>query len=383
MSKRLWKKACAFLLTVCMLVTMLPVSALAADDPDVPEYDPPDGWVEGDKTAIDGTNLCWKYYYTYGSDASGPYLKAELIIYKDPAAGVDGNYDMIDYTAAAGEGAAPWRQNENVRYDSIYIAEGVTGIGDYAFAQMDTLTNIKIADPASLKDIGAHAFEGDDELVGPIDLSGLTTLGEYAFNGCSQLGEITLGNELKEIPNYAFNNCGLQDIEIPAGVTSIGSHAFAANSFSAAGDFVLPDGLTAIGDYAFHRELNFGENTGFTSVTIPGSIQSIGENAFYNHRQMATVTIKDDGIENTHITVGDRAFGHTSYTAYAKQGTISDEHNQDIQYEGTIGTSFLLPQDIAESNVLINGTNCYTGDISPMKYEGRTNPDCINNGYDE
>ena len=383
MSKRLWKKACAFMLTVCMLVTMLPVSALAVEDPDVPGYTPPDRWVEGAATAIDGTDLFWKYYYTYGSDPSGPYLKAELIIYKDPAAGGDGNYDMTDYTAAAGEGAAPWRQNENVRYDSIYIAEGVTGIGDYAFAQMDTLTNITIADPASLRDIGKHAFEGDDKLEGSINLVGIETLGEYAFSGCSQLGKITLGNGLKEIPNYAFNNCGLTDIEIPVGVTSIGSHAFAANSFSAAGDFVLPDGLTAIGDYAFHRELNFGENTGFTSVTIPGSIQSIGENAFYNHRQMATVTIKDDGNDNTRITVGDRAFGHTSYTAYAKQGTISDEHNPDIQYEGTIGTSFLLPQDIAESNVLINGTNCYTGDISPMKYEGRTNPDCINNGYDE
>ena len=383
MRKKLWKRTCAFLLTVCMLMTMMPVSALAADDPDVPGYDPPDGWVKGQSKQITGTNLFWKYYYISDEDEAGPYTKAELIIYKDPSAGASGNFDMTDYTSAVGSGAAPWRQSENVRYDSIYIADGVTGIGDYAFAQMDTLTKVTIADSASLKDIGAHAFEGDDELVGPIDLSGLTTLGMYAFNGCERLGSVTLGGSLTEIPDYAFNNCGLKDIEIPTGVTSIGSHAFAANSFSEAGDFVLPDGLEEIGDYAFHRELNFGENTGFTSVTIPGSIQSIGENAFYNHRQMATVTIKDDGVDDTKITVGDYAFGYTSYTAYAEHGTISDAHNPNIQYEGMIGTSFLLPEDIVDSEVLKNGTNCYTGDISPMKYEGREDPDCITNGYDE
>lgn len=38
MSKRLWKKVCAFLLTVCMFVTMLPVSALAVTAPTPTEW---------------------------------------------------------------------------------------------------------------------------------------------------------------------------------------------------------------------------------------------------------------------------------------------------------------------------------------------------------
>lgn len=380
MSKRLWKKACAFLLTVCMLVTMLPVSALAVEDPDVPGYTPPDGWDEGAETAIDGTDLCWKYYYTYGSDASGPYLKAELIIYKDPAAGGDGNYDMTDYTAAAGEGAAPWRQNENVRYDSIYIAEGVTGIGDYAFAQMDTLTNITIADPASLRDIGKHAFEGDDKLEGSINLVGIETLGEYAFSGCSQLGEITLGNELEEISDYAFNNCGLTDIEIPVGVTSIGNYAFASNGFRDADALVLPEGLTTIGSHAFYRALNFGADTGFTSITIPSTVTEIGEYAFYNHRRLTQVTV--NATSGTLTKPGTAAFGTAPLDgAYSYTTTITDAESGLTYDNVNVGTQFLT-QDEATAELFVNGENCFLGDLTPLEYVGTVKATCTDDGHD-
>lgn len=380
MSKRLWKKACAFLLTVCMLMTMMPVSALAADDPDVPGYDPPDGWVKGQSKQITGTNLFWMYYYISDEDEAGPYTKAELIIYKDPSAGASGNFDMTDYRSAVGSGAAPWRQSENVRYDSIYIADGVTGIGDYAFAQMDTLTKVTIADSASLKDIGAHAFEGDDELVGPIDLSGLTTLGNYAFNGCERLGSVTLGGSLTEIPDYAFNNCGLKDIEIPAGVNSIGNYAFASNGFGDADALVLPEGLTTIGSHAFYRALNFGADTGFTSITIPSTVTEIREYAFYNHRRLTQVTV--NATSKTLTKPGMAAFGTAPLDgAYSYTTTITDAESGLTYDNVNVGTQFLT-QDEATAELFVNGENCFLGDLTPLEYVGTVKATCTDDGHD-
>ena len=49
----------------------------------------------------------------------------------------------------------------------------------------------------------------------------------------------------------------------------------------------IPDSVTSIGDYAFY------DCTGLTSVTIPGSVTSIGRNAFSDCTNLTSVTIPD------------------------------------------------------------------------------------------
>ncbi len=58
----------------------------------------------------------------------------------------------------------------------------------------------------------------------------------------------------------------------------------------------LPDNLAGVGDHAF-------QNTGLSSVTIPGSVDTIGEDAFADCAQLASVTIKA-GVQ----TIGQGAF---------------------------------------------------------------------------
>ena len=96
---------------------------------------------------------------------------------------------------------APWTN----RLDSIkqiVINNGVTSIGDYAFANCDGLTSITIP-------------------------TGITSIGQYAFYQCGGLTSVSIPNSVTSIARNAFEWCSaLISVTIPNSVTSIGEDAF-------------------------------------------------------------------------------------------------------------------------------------------------------------
>ena len=376
----------SWLLALCMVLTMLPVSALAVSEPsetawisDIIAQLDADDYTRQAKTRL-GTSDVYMYIYSkqIWDNEAQTFVSDSVFIFQPGQNAVD--TQIPDYSASnTAGGGQPWAE---ANPSAVYIADGVTGIGAHAFDNLTTLEQVEIENSVTLTQVGEYAFNACDNLEGPIDLSGVTDLGQYAFNGCEVLGEVILGEGLTEIPSYAFNYCGLSDIDIPSTVTVLGDHAFSNNGFREAGELELPDGLTTIGDYAFYRALNFDNNSGFTAVTIPSTVTRIGEYAFYNHQQMSSIRVEDDNVDGTTLEVGYAAFGYDNYTAYAGEGTFTDPNNPDITYTGEIGATLMLPQDIADAEIFQNGVNCYTGNITPMRYVGREDPTCTANGYD-
>ncbi|MBP0968119.1 MAG: leucine-rich repeat domain-containing protein [Oscillospiraceae bacterium] len=128
----------------------------------------------------------------------------------------------------------------------LVIPDGVTGIGDVAFACCETLTSVTF--PQSLKKIGIASFS---------DCTGLTA--------------VTVPDGVTEIANFAFNNCtNLEDITLPDTVESIGFAAFAATALRT---FRIPESCTDIGEQAFAQ-------TNLAEIMIPKTVLSIGEKAF-------------------------------------------------------------------------------------------------------
>lgn len=412
--KKMWKRFVSLLLACTLLAGMLPLSASAQAT--APESGEAFKWVQSKIEEIQATVPAGEIPYTVGktyrignSDVFQITLlrsyqdnegnsASDAIVFILPGDGGE-NYSTPDYNSA--EDTQPWAASHP---SQIYIAKGVTGIGNYTFASNSNMNKVVFQDASDLTYIGQRAFYDDDNAVftdegnegenATLNLSNVNKMGEYAFYNCDKLTGVELGGnitavetvegEVKEtehkIPNNAFNNSGLQTVTIPDGIVHIGDGAFGHTSLSAVGELVLPSGLQTIGDSAFVVTMGSGETgIGITSLTIPSSVKSIGENAFSGRRNLAEVTVEDDKQDGTKLELGNAAFGHNESSAFSEWGSITDAAN--ITYTGNLGTEFHLPADIAQSGVFENGKTCYTGDISPMTYDTTLEPTCTTAGY--
>lgn len=107
----------------------------------------------------------------------------------------------------------------------VNVPDGVTSIGNYAFANCSKLVSIDL--PNSLTSIGESAFQLCTSLAS-IDLpDNLTSISEQAFQQCESLASIDLPNSITSIGHAAFYNCtSLALIDLPNSLTSIGRQGF-------------------------------------------------------------------------------------------------------------------------------------------------------------
>ena len=218
---------------------------------------------------------------------------------------------------------------------SVTIPDSVTSIGGSAFSGCSGLTSVTI--PDSVTSIGADAFYGcsgltkvyvsdigkwcgisfggeganplyyshnlyrNGELLTALEIpEGVTNVGSYAFSGCSGLTSVTIPDSVTGIGNSAFSGCsGLTSMTIPNRVTNIGSSAF--YGCSGLTSVTIPDSVTSIGSSAFSG------CSGLTSVTIPDSVKHVGDYAFYNCSGLTSVT-----IPNSVTNIGSSAFSGCS-----------------------------------------------------------------------
>jgi len=171
---------------------------------------------------------------------------------------------------------------------SVTIPNSVTWIGGSTFYGCSSLTSITI--PNSVTSIGQFAFYGCSSLTSITIPNSVTSIGQYAFRDCRSLASVTIPKSVTWIGGSAFYGCSsLTSITIPTSVTSIGQYAFfGCSSFTS---IEIPNSVTSIEGNAFYGCSNLA------SITIPSSVTTIGHGAFSNCNGIASIKVDDNNIK--------------------------------------------------------------------------------------
>ena len=192
---------------------------------------------------------------------------------------------------------------------TIKLPSTITSIGDEAFYNCQSLTNIEGLDKCNLKSIGSAAFSNCKALENlDFSQSTFTDVPSKAFNGCSALAKITLPNTLTTIGGYAFYACyGIPQLDLSnTALTTLENYAL--YQMRETTKFSLPDSISSIGTHAF----SVSTSNGAVPTILPASLRDK-----VNYKDAATspwlnrkVMFTDENVKTIHFygngaTIGD------------------------------------------------------------------------------
>ena len=303
MKKRLW----AIFLSICLVVTLLPTTALAAG----PVLQ---GYCGGDANA---EKVTWELVQN-NEDSSNPTYTLTI----------SGAGAMKNFTVNGQKDERPWKDYISSITKGI-VTHGVTNVGDRTFYNCSKMASVELADgitsitggafenctsltsltlPNSLEMFGGNAFKGCTGLTGELVIpDSVRVIKNWAFMNCTSISSVSIGKNVESISESAFEKCqSLKSITFKGKTKTIGPKAFRETSLMS---LTLPDGLETIGADAF-----YGIATLSGMLVIPESVTKIEQEAFWTGRNNGNGPLSNISgirVDSPKISIGNSAFRAT------------------------------------------------------------------------
>ena len=280
------KRLISLLVAVCMMITMLPLSAVtafAADTSSTPVYG---------TAIVDG----YKYFYKVNEGGKTVTITRFSALDNSPFFYGDIPETLDGYT--------------------------VTGIGDSAFYQCAYLRDVTI--PQNVTSIGEEAFYGCPYLDSVTIDDAATSIGDYAFCACRNLKTVKLGKYITKIGEAAFCNCNiLNNFTIPDSVTSIGRAAF--EFCYELTNVTIPEKVEKIESETFDGCIKL------KSITLPAGLTSFEDALYYSFPTDCVIYFNndehtaDERFGSHDVLKGRKLLCLCNVTFDANGGTLTDK----------------------------------------------------------
>lgn len=170
----------------------------------------------------------------------------------------------------------------------VYLADSITAICEYTFANNPMLWRFRTSDETSLKYIGNFALSYNAMLSTVLLKEGLLEIGNYAFYGDTLVannaqGDSFVPSTVTRIGTRAFENTGIWANPDESGVVYAGK--WVVGYVGTATSIAIKSDTLGVSNYAFYQQENLGTITGL------GVVKYIGYGAFYQCTNLASVSL--------------------------------------------------------------------------------------------
>lgn len=235
--------------------------------------------------------------------------------------------------------STPWVSYQNSA-TAIIVSDGFTQIGGYAFGGFKNVTTVTL--PESL-----------------------TSIAKEAFNGCSSMANVKFKGTPAQWASIEFKGGGQKGHSHPLGARTSGTYSYYFYGTATASTtlFIEPT-IDKINNCAFYRG-------NFSSVCIPGTINTIGDSTFYGCASLNEILIN----RQTAPSVGTNAFNSIAaavnyYVPTSNSGYTSTPWSSFTKNTCTINADLEegIPWTLDTCGVLtVNATNSATKSITFSK----------------
>ncbi len=268
---------------------------------------------------------------------------------------IGGNGRMADYDEQTN--IAPWYQYKDA-YNSVYIADGVTNVGNLAFRESPNLRYVDLA-------------------------STVTQLGNYSFYNCPTLHSLTLPESVAVLSeNTPFG-----------GTTKMNSAVYNSRVFVSlpqdySGEFAVADGTIMVASQAFRGcsqltavalpntvtnllgSSTFENCTSLMSVILPDGIIDLGQYAF-----SGCITLKGIDLPSTLASLGSYCFAECSAVdSIICRATTPPSANGSTFAGVPEGTTVYVPGESIETYLAADGWSTFSTYLALDQSAGNTCP---------